>query len=114
VPSFNEREFERRWAVPRPVYEIIREGVLSGSSFFDEKADCNGSPSASTDQKLAAAFRALVYGESFDDIVEYSGLAESTNRECLLEFAHTVRKVFEEEWLSLPSEAECMQISGEF
>jgi hypothetical protein len=55
-----------------------------------------------------------VYGATFDEIVEYSRLPESTNRECLLEFARTVRKVFEEEWLRLPSEAECMQISSEF
>jgi hypothetical protein len=41
--------------------DIIRKGVQSGGTFFDEKADCCGLPSASTDQKLAAAFRTLAY-----------------------------------------------------
>jgi hypothetical protein len=39
APIFNEREFERRWAVPRAVYEVVREGVLAFSNFFQEKVD---------------------------------------------------------------------------
>jgi hypothetical protein len=42
--TFSEEEFERRYRIPRDVYEVIREGVLGWEdNYFIEKRDCCGS-----------------------------------------------------------------------
>lgn len=53
-------------------------------------------------------------GEPNDSYPEYSRLGESTNLECLKEFAMKLRMKFESEWLRLPNESELLTLSNEF
>jgi hypothetical protein len=103
-PVFEEREFERRYRVPRHVYEGVREKLLKWEDtarglYFTQKTDACGALGASTDQKLWSAFRMLSLGIPADAAVEYGRLAESTNAECLKLFARAIVEIFETEWL---------------
>jgi hypothetical protein len=77
---FTDADVERRYRVPRDVYERIRDKLfLWDDKYFVERVDCCGVRGASTDQKLWAAMRQLSYGVPADAVTEYDRLAESTN-----------------------------------
>jgi hypothetical protein len=64
-----EPDFERRFRMPRTVYEQIRSGVMRRGSFFHDSKDAAGVPSANPDQKVTAALRMLCYGSFADEVV---------------------------------------------
>jgi hypothetical protein len=57
-----EADFERRFRMPRSVYELLREGLLETDRYFIQKRDAVGKIGASTDQKMVCALRQLAYG----------------------------------------------------
>lgn len=91
APLFSEKEFERRYRMPRVVYEQIRDAVCDVDTYFVQRNDALGNTGASTDQKITSALRQLSLGISADSVVEYVRLAESTNAECLKRFASAIR-----------------------
>jgi hypothetical protein len=50
-----EAEFERRFRMPRSVYEVLREGLLETDGYVLQKKDALGKLGASTDQKRWSA-----------------------------------------------------------
>jgi hypothetical protein len=68
---FIEADFERRYRVPRNVYQRIRDKlILWDDMYFVARVDCCGVGGASTDQKLWAAMRQLSYGVPTDAVTE--------------------------------------------
>lgn len=63
-PRFTEQEFERRYRMPRIIYERIREGIYNDDRFFQQQEDGLGVPGATTDQKLATTLQQLAMGIS--------------------------------------------------
>jgi hypothetical protein len=78
-----ESEFERRFRMPRCVYEMLREGILETDDYFLQKNDALGKSGASTDQKMVCALRLLAYSISADAVCEYARVSESTAAESL-------------------------------
>jgi hypothetical protein len=109
-----EAEFERRFRMPRSVYELLREGVLATDGYFLQKQDAIGKLGASTDQKMVCALRQLAYGVSADAVCEYVRVSESTASESLHRFCAAVRKRFEAEWLRRPNADELVAIEQHY
>jgi hypothetical protein len=75
---YSTSEFERRYRMPRCVYEEIRTRILDTDNCFQEKKDALGMPGLSTDIKITAALRQLSLGVGADGVVEYCRVSEST------------------------------------
>jgi hypothetical protein len=74
-PAF-EPYFERRFRMPRTVYENLMSGVMKRDYFFHDSKKAAGVPSASPDQKVTEAPRILCYRSCADEVVEYVRLTE--------------------------------------
>jgi hypothetical protein len=68
-----EAEFERRFRMPRSVYEVLREGLLETDGFSLHEKDALG---AATDQKMVCAVRQLALGVPDDAVCEYVRVSE--------------------------------------
>ncbi len=113
-PLFTENEFERRYRVPREIYEKIRTNLLDHNEFFIQKNDAVGELGASTDLKLMAAFRMLCDGTSAYSLVESTRMGEDLNMKCLKEFTKSIVEMYEEEWLRRPSKNEIVDIEKRY
>jgi hypothetical protein len=82
-PLFSISEFERRYRMPRCVYEEVRARVLENDNYFHEKSDALGRPGVSTDVKITAAVRKLSLGVGPDGVVEFCRVSESMASESL-------------------------------
>jgi Plant transposon protein len=105
APIF-EADFERRFRMPRSVYELLREGLVETDRYFTQRRDAVGKLGASTDQKMVCALRQLAYGVPADAVCEYVRLSESTASESLHRVCAGIRKRFEGEWLRRPNAEE--------
>lgn len=62
-PAYGEGDFERRFRVPRQVFEKFYNAVKD-RPFWARTINATGRPQAHALQKVVAAFRVLAYGES--------------------------------------------------
>lgn len=99
---FTEAEFERRFRLPRNVYERVRKGVLEVDPFFREGRDCVGYASSTTDQKIVAAMRQMSLGVPVDGLVEIMRISESLILESRRRFTTVIIAKFELEFLRRP------------
>lgn len=74
---YSEADFERRFRLPRAVFECIYSDIKD-EPFWARRINATGRPQAYPLQKLVAAFRVLAYGESYDRSDEYVRLSRST------------------------------------
>ena len=79
-PVYDERDFERRFRVPRSVFMRIYEDI-KGELWWQQRPNATGRLQAHPLQKLVAAFRVLAYGETPDRADEYVRLSKSTIHE---------------------------------
>jgi Plant transposon protein len=115
LPSpIEEAEFDRRFRMPRSVYELLREGLLETDEYFLQKQDAVGKLGASTDQKMVCALHQLAYGVPADAVCEYVRTSESTASESLHRFCAAVRKRSEAEWLRRPNADELVAIEQQY
>jgi hypothetical protein len=112
-PVSIELEFDRRYRVPREVYEIGRAGVLNMAGYFTELTGALGTPCAKSDQKITAAKRQLSHGVASDGTAVYICLAKSTSLLCL-EKNESSRRCIQGGWLRSPNEDEILRIGGDY
>lgn len=77
-PTFQEEEFERRFRMPRAVYETIKTAVQEEYSFFKQGEDCTGKKSSSTNQGIVAAILQLSCGVVLNCRVSAFGVIHSS------------------------------------
>jgi hypothetical protein len=82
---YTEEEFERRFRMPRCLFNEILV-VVSLVEYFQARSDATGKAGASCLQKVVTSLRQLCYGVSADGVEEYTGLSESSSRRALDEF----------------------------
>jgi hypothetical protein len=87
-----EPDFERRYRMPRSLYEKVRAGVLEVDAYFSQRSDAAGVIGASTDQKITAAMRQLAFGCPADAAAELVRVSESLASKSLLRYCRAVRK----------------------
>jgi hypothetical protein len=109
-----EPEFERRYRMPRSLYEKVRAGVLEVDPYFSRRPDAAGVMGASTDQKITAAMRQLAFGCPADAAAELVRVSESLASESLLRYCRAVRKKFEQEYLRRPNKDELREIEQHY
>jgi hypothetical protein len=109
-----EPKFERRYRMPRSLYEKVRAGVLEVDAYFNQRphaagvigASTDGVIGASTDQKITATMRQLAFGCPADAAAELVRVSESLANKSLIRFGRAIRKKFEPEFLRRPNKDE--------
>ena len=105
-PCYNAEQFRRRWRMSREVFGRIAQAVAAHDSYFIQKRDAAGRLGLTTEQKLAAAIRALAYDVATDTFDEALGVSESTAHQCVERFCQAMVSVFQADWLRAPTAAE--------
>ena len=107
---YNEQDFERRFRMPRSIFEKVKGGIMGRGSFI-QRTDCTGKLGIHPLCRLTAVLRMIAYGECADREDEYLRLSESVTSESLKEFAHHVVEVFGKQYLCRnPTEQERQRI----
>lgn len=102
---FNEGDFERRFRVPRVVFDRVWQ-QLNGQGCFIQKHDALGKAGIHPLIKMVSCFRKLAYGDACDREDENLGVAESTLSQIFKEFAKSVKREFPQYLHRSPTEQE--------
>jgi hypothetical protein len=108
---YTEEEFERRFRMPRSVFDE-EYVVVFQDNYFRERKDATGKPGAFPIQKVISALRQLCYGLSSDGAEEYKGPSESTSNGALKMFCNVLSHYLGEKYLRRPNAADLKQIES--
>lgn len=115
-PSQSEVAFERRFRMPRFVFNRVLVTVCNGSPYMCQglRPDATGRKGISPLMKVITALRQLAYGIPADLSDDLFDVSETTARKCLKEFCRTVVTCFEHEYLRRPSAEDLKRIELQF
>lgn len=104
-PIYDERDFERRFRVPRVVFMRIYDDIKN-EPYWAQTTDATGHMQSHPLQKLVAAFRVVGYGDSYDRCDELVRLSRSTIDEATKRFIDFIVDKYEDIYLRRPNDAE--------
>ena len=104
--KYNEKDFERRFRVPRAVFSRVHDKVMGQYPFVGPLKDAVGKPGIYPLVKLVACFRYVAYGDAFDSLDEYLQMSEDSVREATKLFTKLMVQNFPEYLNRCPSEPE--------
>lgn len=99
---FNKAKFERRFWMPRAVYNRVRQGVLQTDKFFQEGKECIRIEFSTTNQKIVATIWQLIFRVSADGLAGTPRISESLIHGCRRRFTLAVVSCFGKEYLRRP------------
>ena len=110
---YSEADFERRFRMPRSVFDRIQIALL-GTDPFVQKKDVTGKLGIHPLVRLVACFRYIAYGDAYDREDENLRIAQSTLNESVRQFAALIIQIFGPRYLNRsPSLEERRQIAAE-
>lgn len=104
-PVYDEKDFERRFRVPRVVFDRIYKDIKDEPG-WQQTINATGRPQSHPLQKLVAAFRVLAYGEAYDRTDEYVRLSRSTIEKATKSFIDFIVDTYEHIYLRRPNNEE--------
>ena len=108
----DERDFERRFRVPRTVFNRIHDALM-GQDPFTHKTDPTGKKGIHPLVKLVACFRHIACGDALDREDENLHIGESTLDTFVKQFAKLVKQEFGAQYLNrCPNEEERKSIEA--
>jgi hypothetical protein len=106
-PIYNETDFERRFRIPRTVFNMIKEMIIGKGLFREKVAHFSGKKGIHPLLCLTACIRRLAYGDLADQDDENLDMAESTINISLKQFNKLMIEKFGVQYLNhCPSAAE--------
>jgi len=108
-PVYDEANFERRFRVPRVVFERIFADIKD-EPFWRQTVNATGRSQAYALQKLVAAFRVLAFGETYDRADEYVRLSKATIEICVKKLLDFLNTRYQPEYLRQPTKTELTAI----
>lgn len=109
-PVYSEADFERRFRMPRRLFERIELTLRGKGEFRADLKDATGKAGINPKMKIISVLRVLAYGMSFDAVDELCEIAESTARKSFFSFIDLMKKEFGSEYLRVPNEADLQRI----
>lgn len=83
---YGEENFERRFRMPRRIFNWFEQGIKNKSKFIGGSKDATGQQRASARIKVMAVLRILAYGMSFHQVDELCEIGETTGRRAFLSY----------------------------
>lgn len=114
-PAHPESTFERRFRLPRVVFNALFRGALT-SEYFTKglKPDACGRLGIAPLVKVIAALRELSYGLCADLMDDLSEVSSTTARDCLVNFCTCTVEKFGPKYLRAPTAEDLMRIEKKF
>jgi len=112
-PIYDEKDFERRFRLPRIIFDRVYRDILS-VPYFQKRVNATGEMQSSTRQKVAAALHVLAYGSPADEVEEYARLEDSTINEIVHRFTRFVIEKYKHLYLREPTRADLQRIMDEY
>ena len=104
--TYNEQDFDRRFRLPRNVFDKIYNRVL-GKSLFVQRRDAAKKLGIHPLCRFVACIRYLAYGVSFDFLDEYCRMSESSVHKSVKDLMKIIIDEFGEEYMNRsPTEEE--------
>ena len=108
IPKFNMKEFESFFRISKPRFQKLMEDVMN---LTDNKYyTITTRKCASLEVKLLLPIKVLAYGVANHCFNDYLQMSVSAARECILQFHVTFKKLYEGEYLRLPTKADIKSI----
>lgn len=109
TPKYGERDFERRFRMPRSVFEKIYERI-EGKGIFVQRRDAVKREGIHPLLRMTAAMRMLAYGGAADALDEYLQMSEDSIMLSTKEFCAAIVSEFKEEYMREPREEDLKRI----
>jgi len=109
----DEKDFTRRFRLPRIVFDRVYRDLLS-EPYFQQLLNATGEPQASTLQKLTTALRVLAFGVAYDSVDEYVRFSESAVSETVDRFARFVVDKYQPVYLSKPTFSDLQRVLSDY
>jgi hypothetical protein len=111
-PVYDETDFERRFRMPRAVFNRIKDAIFDKGLFREKVANFSGKKGIHPLVRLTACIRRLAYGDSADRDDENLDMAESTINMSLKQFNKLMIEEFGAQYLNrCPSAAEIERVT---
>lgn len=91
---YSEWDFERRFRLPRILYERIKNCIVGCNDLFTVRYDAAKKQGIDPEIRLIACLRLLEYGSFFDQIDELCSISESACRESFISFVTEIVRQF--------------------
>lgn len=108
-PKYEEKDFERRFPMPRSVFQRIYSTLL-GKGIFVRKEDCTKKKGIYPLVRMTAALRMLAYGAAADSLNEYLQMGEDSIGLSMKGFFELIVSEFSGEYLREPTESDLRRI----
>lgn len=106
---YEATDFERRFRMPRSVFERICEGII-GRGLFVQREDATKKPGIHPKLRIIAALRIISYGMGYDQVDELCEMSACSAKLTFEDFIHHVCEVFGPEYLRHPNEQDLRRI----
>ncbi len=116
VPVYFEDLFERRFRMPRYVFNTLYLETRAASSYLrlGNSPNCTGKKGASALQNVAAALRQLAHDPCSDAVDEYCRLSETTANLALKEFCKCTNDSSAVQYLRNPTTNDLRMVEDRF
>jgi hypothetical protein len=111
--TYTDDHFQRRFGVTKAIFRQLCSSAAAADTFFRPKRDATGRLGHSTEQKVAAALRVLVYAESFDQSDHFQRMSEESVRQSFHRITKHITELYEQT-VKLPKNEEAKVISQRF
>lgn len=109
TPKYSTRDFERRFRMPRVVFERI-QNAINGKGIFVRRTDGLNRQGIHPIVRITAALRMLAYGIAADALDEYLQMSEDSVLLSTKAFCEEVIAAFGEEYLREPTTTDLTRI----
>ena len=105
IPKFPDKQFDVFFRMSKSRFELIMQAFgNSGDPFYNNtQVDAVGRLGASLEARLLLPIKTLAYGVPPHTFTDYFQMSFPLARECCLKFSKMMKKLFQKEFLRLPS-----------
>nr|XP_043629848.1 uncharacterized protein LOC122601144 [Erigeron canadensis] len=102
-PKFGECFFHHRYRMSKRLFLKIVGDIEAQYPYFQQHTDARNRQGFSLIQKCTSAIKQLSTGKPSDNFDEFLCMADSTSRECLINFCDAVINIYGREFLRRPT-----------
>ena len=108
---YSENDFERRFRMPRRLFDRIEREIF-GKGEFKLQKDATGKSGIHPTVRLISVLRIFAYGKAFDEVDELCELSEGEAGNSFNSFILQIPTLFSKEYLRPPNEADIKRMLG--
>jgi hypothetical protein len=114
-PLFDDRQFELMFRISPRRFQRLMEDICNSNfeekNFFMNNKSATGLIGASLEAKLLLPLKCIAYGVPAHAFRDYFQMSQTLARECCFKFDQIMLKVYEQEYLRLPTAADLKAIT---